>query len=123
MTSTEQCLTQIAGVFEAAADPRAAYLIRSRLRRAILSCARLVAQAAGADKPVIPGVFPAPSPSSRTDAEIIALCNRVYATARELCQPSESFDVRWESGWRALSVQLEQLQAALVRRRIPASVV
>jgi hypothetical protein len=114
MTASEHCLTQIAAVRDAAEDPGAAYLIRSRIRRAILSCARMVAEAAGAEKPEIPGVFRSPPGCSNTEAEIIRLCNRIYGTARELCQPSESFDVRWGRGWQALSMELEQLQNALL---------
>ncbi len=116
MTDAEWCLSHIAAVFEAADDPKAAYLIRSRLRRAILSCARLVAETSGADKPLVPGVFTAPEGCSQADARAIDLCNRIYAAARELCQPSESFDVRWERGWQALRLQLEELQSALAHR-------
>jgi hypothetical protein len=116
MTEAEHCLSQIAAVFEASEDPTAAYLIRSRLRRAILSCARLVAQTAGAAKPEVPGVFTPPPGCSQLDAQIIALCNRIGAAARELCQPSESFDVRWERGWTTLKLELDQLKQVVAAR-------
>lgn len=83
MVSTDECLKRIDDVVAAAADPRAAYLIRSRLRRAILSCARLVAESNGAPKPGVPGVFATPPESNASDARVIALCNRIFFSARE----------------------------------------
>jgi hypothetical protein len=117
MVSTNECLKRIDDVVTAAADPRAAYLIRSRLRRAILSCARLVAETRGAPKPDIPGVFTTPPESDDSDARVIALCNRIFFSAQELCQPSESFDVRWEHGWVQLHAELDGLRDALIARR------
>jgi hypothetical protein len=117
MSAEARCLDLIEKVRDAADDPAAAYLIRSRLRRAILSCARMVAGEYGAQKPDIPGVFVAPTGSSDTDFEIVALCNRIHGIARELCQPSESFDVRWKDGWAILERELDQLYAALATRR------
>ena len=96
-------------VVAAAADPQAAYLIRSRLRRAILSCARLVADTHGAPKPDVPGLFAAPPDAGASDDRVIALCNRIFFSAQELCQPSESFDVRWEHGWALLRKELGDL--------------
>jgi hypothetical protein len=80
----------------------------------ILSCARLVADRTGAPKPVIPGQFSVASSASEHDREIITRCNHIYAIASELCQPSESFDVRWETGWQTLECELAQLRCALV---------
>lgn len=116
MPSTEECLKRIDGVVAAAADPRAAYLIRSRLRRTILSCARLVADTHGAPKPDVPGLFAAPPEAGPSDARVIALCNRIFLAAQELCQPSESFDVRWERGWAVLHKELDDLRDALNAR-------
>jgi hypothetical protein len=116
MASIDECLTRIDDVVSAAADPRAAYLIRSRLRRAILSCARLVAETHGTPKPDIPGVFATPPESDASDARVIALCNSIFFSAQELCQPSESFDVRWEAGWALLGAVLDDLREALIAR-------
>jgi hypothetical protein len=113
MTTSDQCLAQIDKIYEAAEDPAAAYLIRSRLRRAILSCARLVAEAAGTEKPQVPGVFLAPHGVSEMHNKVIQLCNRIYGIAAELCQPSESFDTRWAGGWKLLTVELDRLRAEL----------
>jgi hypothetical protein len=116
MPSTEECLKRIDDVVAAAADPKAAYLIRSRLRRAILSCARLVADTHGAPKPDVPVLFAAPPEAGASDARVIALCNRIFFSAQELCQPSESFDVRWERGWALLRTELDDLRDALIGR-------
>jgi hypothetical protein len=116
MSAETRCLHLIEKVRDAADDPTAAYLIRSRLRRAILSCARMVAGEHGAPKPDIPGVFVAPAESTEADLEIVTLCNRIYEVARELCQPSESFDVRWEEGWGTLAGDLAQLHVALTTK-------
>lgn len=113
MATVQQCLEQVDDVFMAARDPSGAYLIRSRLRRTLLSCARLVAESTGATKPETPGVFPSSTGTSATNVEVLRLCERVYAIAGELCQPSESFDVRWEKGWEALREELDRLRALL----------
>lgn len=113
MPAGEQCLAQIDKIYEAAQDPAAAYLIRSRLRRTILSCARLVADAAGSNKPQVPGLFVVPQGASETERNVIQLCNRIYGIAGELCQPSESFDTRWEDGWALLSAELDRLRTQL----------
>jgi hypothetical protein len=113
MQAGKQCLAQIDKIYEAAQDPAAAYLIRSRLRRTILSCARLVADAAGTEKPQVPGLFIAPHGASEKECKVIQLCNRIYGIAGELCQPSESFDTRWEDGWVLLSVELGRLRTQL----------
>jgi hypothetical protein len=80
----------------------------------LLSCARLVADRAGAAKPEIPGQFRPPPGVSERDREIISRCNEIHAIASELCQPSESFDARWEGGWRTLESELAKLREALV---------
>ena len=113
MASPEQCITQIDDIFDAAGDPSAAYLIRSRLRRAVLSCARLVAASSGATKPDLPGVFSAAPHSTADQVEILRVCERIYTIAKELCQPSESFDVRWERGWSELRVELDALRHSI----------
>ena len=119
MIAEERCLALIERVHEAADDPAAAYLIRSRLRRAVLSCARMVARDHGAPKPDVPGLFVAPSSASAADVEVLSLCKRIHAIAGELCQPSESFDVRWETGWALLRRELDQVHVAVAARRRP----
>jgi hypothetical protein len=102
----------IRAVRTAANDPRGAYLIRSRLRRSILACTRAVAEAEGFDKPALPGQWI--SPVSDNGRKIVSLCRRIHDRSQTLCQPSESFDVRWEAGWDLLQGDLAELQAAVV---------
>lgn len=113
VATTELCLAQLESVFHAARDPSSAYLIRSRLRRTLLSCARLVAESAGAVKPDRPGVFRVAPNATGSEAEVLRLCERIYGIASELCQPSESFDTRWEQGWAELREELCRLRAAV----------
>lgn len=113
MTRLEQCLRQLDAVFEAAQDPSAAYLIRSRLRRTTLSCARMVAASTGAVQPQIPGAFVPPLGATSEQEAILRLCRRIHGIASDLCQPSESLDVRWEQGWTGLREELGRLRQAL----------
>jgi len=103
--------TKIAAVRAAADDPRGAYLIRSRLRRSILACMRAVADREGLPKPALPGQWL--EPADQNSREIVLLCRRIYDRAQVLCQPSESFDVRWEAGWRDLRGELAELEVAI----------
>lgn len=106
-------ISQLDAVRRAAEDPSAAYLIRSRLRRALLGCARQVAEAQGLQKPVLPGQWVLADTASPQLTEIVAICRSVHQRSLALCAPSESFDVRWEDGWRALSAELDSLQSSL----------
>jgi hypothetical protein len=109
--TTSALQTKIAAVRTAAEDPRGAYLIRSRLRRSILACTRAVAESEGLKKPALAGQWVAPTdPRARN---VVALCRRIYDRSQTLCQPSESFDVRWEAGWSELQDELGQLEAAV----------
>jgi hypothetical protein len=114
MSTGDTTISQLEAVREAAAEPQAAYLIRSRLRRALLSCARTVAELQGVEKPVLPGQWVATSASPEA-TEVIGLCRRIHQSAEHLCQPSESFDIRWEDGWRDLETDLNFLKLALAR--------
>jgi hypothetical protein len=111
MSTLESLGTKIAAVRTAADDPRGAYLIRSRLRRSILACTRAVADREGLAKPALAGQWFVPEDECARD--VIALCRRIYDRSQELCQPSESFDVRWESGWTTLKDDLALLEAAV----------
>ena len=116
MNATDRCLEQIEDIRAAARDPRAAYLIRSRLQRLVLSCERLEARRRGAQPPLFPGY------GNGLDDPLPRLSREIRETAAKLCQPSESFDVRWERGWAALAPLLDALQTELRRegaRRIP----
>ena len=113
MNSLETTFAQLEAVRDAAGDPGAAYLIRSRLRRALLGCARAIAELQGFDKPVLPGQWVASPAAPSPVVEVAALCRRIHQNSEHLCQPSESFDIRWQQGWVTLKEDLESLQAAL----------
>jgi hypothetical protein len=111
VSTTNGLLEKIAAVRVAAEDPRGAYLIRSRLRRSILACSRAVAEREGLPLPVLAGQWV--TPADRRARRVVHLCRRIYDRSQILCQPSESFDVRWESGWRDLQNDLAQLEIAV----------
>lgn len=113
MSSIEHCIEQLEAVREAAADPRAAYVIRSRLERLLLSCARLVADMNATDEPELPRHVPEPPSSSEQTRALAQACNRLHDLAGSICRPSESLDVRWEQGWRRISSALDDLEALL----------
>jgi hypothetical protein len=120
--TTNTLEANIAAVRTAAEDPRGAYLIRSRLRRSVLACTRAVAAAEGLERPALPGHWI--SPASDDGRRIVSLCRRIHDRSQALCQPSESFDVRWEAGWGLLQADLTELEAAVsslkrVRSRTP----
>lgn len=115
MTTAIEAIERLGALRDAAEDPGAAYLIRSRLRRALLSCARLVAEREGVQKPVLPGQWALSDDASEEARAALALCRRIYQNAAHLCQPSESFDVRWEEGWSQLQLDLEELEGLLHR--------
>lgn len=115
MTALTQTVDRLAAVRQAASDPGAAYLIRSRLRRALLSCARLVAEHEGVEKPVLPGQWAVSQDASEEVRAAVGLCRRIYQNAEQLCQPSESFDVRWGDGWSLLQRDLAELETAVRR--------
>lgn len=113
MSTLAETRGQIGAVREAAQDPRGAYLIRSRLRRTLLACARLVAERQGVEKPTLPGQWSLAPGCPENETAIVATCRRIYKRSEYLCQPSESFDVRWESGWNDLQRDLLVLESQL----------
>jgi len=115
MTTLLEAADRLSAVREAAGDPRAAYLIRSRLCRALLTCARGVAERQGLEKPVLPGQWVLNRDAPQELQDVVRLCRSIYQNAEHLCQPSESFDVRWEDGWSELQRDLAQLEDALQR--------
>jgi hypothetical protein len=113
VTRHDGTIAQLDSVREAARDPAAAYLIRSRLRRALLACAREVAEVQDLEKPCLPGQWVLSDSASPELVEIVGICRRIHQRSKQLCAPSESFDVRWEDGWRLLSEDLNLLQSRL----------
>jgi hypothetical protein len=115
VSTLSQASSYVDAVREAAEDPRGAYLIRSRIRRALLTCVRGVAEERGLEKPIYAGQWLPMNALRPEEQELVDICRRTYQRAERLCQPSESFDVRWEAGWAALQDDLIKLQSALSR--------
>jgi hypothetical protein len=117
MSSIAQCIEQLDAVRDAALDPRAAYVIRSRLERLLLSCARLTAERVGSTKPDMPqrvGQLTAGSQDVRT---LAAACDALHDLASSICRPSESLDARWDEGWSRVSCALDELEEVLLSQR------
>lgn len=113
MHSKEDCLKLIAKVRSSMGEPESAYLLRSRVKRSVLSAARFAAMQLGTDAPVLPKTIDVPIPSSGTSAATLLTCNRLIALTRELCQPSEALDSRWRQGWKEVLEDLTALEKTL----------
>jgi hypothetical protein len=116
MTLIEHCLDQVAAVRESASDPKAAYVIRSRLERLLLTCTRVTAERLGQTRPDLPG----PIDASDAPADVqrfAAACDILYDLSSSLCRPSESFDTRWDEAWLRISPALDELEALLESQR------
>lgn len=118
MSSIRQCLDQVTELRIAAKDPAAAYLVRSRLERLILSCARAAALDEGSSPPDLPGSGLEPShTASPTTREVVLAASTLYRASSDLCRPSESLDARWEAGWLRVENALDDLEACLTRHK------
>jgi hypothetical protein len=93
-------LRLLRAVREAASDPEKAYLVRSRLRRALVAFNR---------------GFYGDSNAALLAPELQAAVRRIEQHALRLCQPSEALDLRWKREWSALSREIEQLEGQLER--------
>jgi hypothetical protein len=116
--NADDCLAKIAAVRAAARDPEAAYLIRTRLRRAVLASHRAVAAQCGVRPPQYPGYLELPKADSQA-REVLRSANRVLAISERLCQPSEALDIRWRTGWSQLDSALVDLESALTEWQVP----
>jgi len=112
MPSIERCLEQLDAVRDAATDPRAAYVIRSRLERLLLSCGRLAAGTNGTGTPDMPRHIEGVRVAAARD--LASACNVLHDLTGSICRPSESLDVRWDEGWLRISAALDRLEAALL---------
>lgn len=97
-----------------------AYLARTRLKRAILSCSRLVAEELDLPKPSFPNRLEIPDGSPSSIRHIADRCNRLSESADIVCQPSEPLDERWRSGWSEILADLNQLEQLI--QQVPNSV-
>lgn len=113
MSLIEQCTEQLDAVRDSAADPSAAYVIRSRLERLLLSCARLAAAMNGSQAPDMPhpiGNVPVGAEDAR---KLARACDTLHDLTGSICRPSEALDMRWDEGWARISAALDQLEAVL----------
>jgi hypothetical protein len=113
MHTKEDCLELIKSVREIADDPHSAYLLRTRIKRALLSTIRLAATYAGAEAPTLPRTFFLPSEAPQKSKEIVNACNNLLANTRRLCQPSEALDTRWNQGWASVLDDLGLIEEKL----------
>ena len=119
MPTLPECLSLIESVKKSAADPESAYVIRTRLKRALLGAAHMAAEREGIRVPLMPEDINRLSATSKESAEILRLCVSLLVKTRSLCQPSEALDSRWKSGWEAMRGDLESLERALTSAREP----
>jgi hypothetical protein len=90
----DRFLRELALLTEAAGDPSSAYLVRTRLKRSVLTCIRLAAGLSNVSLPELPGPMAVPENASDEVRELIGCCNSILSAAEHLCQPSEALDVR-----------------------------
>lgn len=106
-------LRQLRDLQEAALDAESAYLIRTRLSRLLLSCARELSAAAGRPKPELP-IIVSPLPNKlEWSSQVANVCNRLLVSARRLGDHSEPLDERWQRSWNFISSDLAELLSLL----------
>ncbi len=113
MSRVELCVNRINQVRALTNDPDLAYAARTRLRRAILSCTRLVANSVGLVEPLYPGRYEIPSDAPLELQSICEITNRLIDRSQSMCQPSEPLDERWSDGWSEIVTQLDKLERTL----------
>lgn len=113
MHSKQQCLELIDNVLESAHDIERAYVLRSRIKRSVLSVTRLCAIQAGVPEPVLPHTISNFDCADERTAEILSICAVLMSQADVMCQPSEALDIRWKSGWGSLIERITHLKGRL----------
>lgn len=98
MTTQQYCLKLLDQVEQAGRDPELAYLVRTRLRRALVALER---GRSDSDKGGILDQAP-------TDLQDLA--KDLASRALWLCQPSEALDVRWKREWRDVLSDMARLR-------------
>jgi hypothetical protein len=85
-------------VKEAGRDPRLAYLVRSRLRRALVAFER---GRRGTDEA---------APLAGAPTEIREVVSDLRLQVAVLCQPSEALDAGWRQEWAKVLADVERLE-------------
>jgi hypothetical protein len=99
-TDATYCAALLEAVQQAGEDPELAYLVRTRLRRALVGLERGVNDHTGSSGPL------EKAPSTIRD---LVLGLRVQV--ERLCQPSECIDTPWRLGWDAVMRDIAALRA------------
>jgi hypothetical protein len=113
MITKDRCRRQLAQVRESASSSDAAYVARTRLKRLVLTCTRMIARDCGLQEPVLPVCIDVQPTFDDRSREISASCTRLLESAEILCQPSEPLDARWKSGWASVNSELDHLDQLL----------
>lgn len=95
MANYQYCVKLLDHVLVAAVDSESAYLLRTRLKRAISAC------------------FTALSVDDAAPATAFEKLRLIEDLSRHLLQPSEALDVRWRTRWSRLSGEIEGVRNAL----------
>lgn len=114
MHTKNECLQLIKSVRDIASDPYSAYLLRTRVKRALLSISRLAAYHAGVETPMLPGTMSLPDQAPLRSRNLISSCNYLLSSTRKLCQPSEALDTRWNEGWATVIEELTHIEKQLM---------
>jgi hypothetical protein len=113
MPVVSDCIRLITQARIAAESTESAYLLRARLKRSILSAARLACANTGEPDPVFPGDIEQLDLRDPQAAKIVRVCVSLLAKTKTLCQPSEALDSRWKTGWEIVRVELAELEQAV----------
>jgi hypothetical protein len=103
MTTQQYCSKLLDEVEAAGRDPRTAYLVRTRLRRALVALER-----GRSDQPGTGLLEDAPR-------ELQQLTRDLAVRVVSLCQPSESLDLRWKRDWQGVLTDVSRLQSWLAK--------
>ena len=114
MHTKKECLQLIKAVRDIASDPDSAYLLRTRVKRTLLSISRLAAYHASVEMPMLPETMSLPVQAPLSSRNLIASCNGLLSSARKLCQPSEALDTRWNEGWATVIAELAHIEKQLM---------
>ena len=121
MSTKANCIRAINETKSAITDINAAYVARTRLRRLILNCGRMIARENHLVEPILPDRLEVPANASDHVRMVALCCNRLLEQANILCQPSEPLDDRWKANWKSVLSGLEQLRE-LISEVLPAGV-
>ena len=97
MTTRDYCEKLLEEVEAAGRDPNLAYLVRTRLRRALVALERGRVEDSG-------GLL------NDAPEDVRALTKQLGSSIAWLCQPSEALDVRWGREWRSVLEDVDHLR-------------